>query len=201
MKTFAVLFVVAGLAFQQASAQLFNFGKKEPPQQERETEVSPNAPAAPRPAGEEEEVVTTTLITRKKSGVVPAQAEAPPPPPEPSAQDASEPKRIVRYFCLAWKDEEYEKMYWAMDAAYRKGTSLKKFTELFENDKAINGGLEDENLAAEEKKIAADVQLKLTLNFRSKRAKSRDVFVRATKTPNGYRIVKSGIIPVDLDDL
>ncbi len=99
------------------------------------------------------------------------------------------------------EDEQYEKMYWAMSPEYRQATTLETFTALFENDKRLNAGLADENIALEEKQVGADTQLRITLVYRNNRVKPREVTVRTTKTPNGHRLIESGIIPIDLENL
>ena len=88
------------------------------------------APVAAPTVIEEEEVVS----------------DEPPPPPEPPAADAAEPRRLVRYFCKAWKDKDYERLWWAMSPEYRSEVSLKKFKKLFVSDAELNGGLVDENI-------------------------------------------------------
>ena len=148
-----------------------------------------------------EETVIIQRTTTVKTPETAQPPEAPPPPPTPSVRDAAEPKRLVRYFCRAWKDENYERMYWAMDGSFHKRQTLAAFTERFEKDKEFNGGLADENIAAEEKDVGASKQLTVTLRFRSKRAKERVINAQLVKTPDGYRLIDSGILPVDVDNL
>ena len=127
--------------------------------------------------------------------------DEPPPPPEPSAADAAEPRRLVRYFCKAWKDQEWERMWWAMNPQYRKKVSLKKFKKLFVDDAEGNGGLMDENVI-EEGKTNAGVGVKVELIFTFKNAKHRVVKAEVQRVPGGqYRLVDSPIIPMDMDDL
>ena len=127
--------------------------------------------------------------------------EEPPPPPEPPAEEAAEPRRLVRYFCKAWKDEDWERMWWAMSPKYRKKVSLKKFTALFADDSEANGGLKDENVVAEIE-TNSGIAVKVALTFKFKRAKPRVVKAEMERIPGGaYRLVDSAIIPVDLNDL
>ena len=121
--------------------------------------------------------------------------------PEPPATDASEPHRIVRYFCRSWKDEDYKSMYGAMDKGYRKKKPFPAFESLFENDKEGNGGLKDENIEKSEAAVGAAVTLKVELVYRSKRAKSKKVVAKVIKTPLGYRLIECGLLPIDLTDL
>lgn len=121
--------------------------------------------------------------------------------PEPPATDASEPHRIVRYFCRAWKDEDYKAMYGAMDKEYRKGKSFAAFEALFESDKEGNGGLKDENIDKTEAQEGAAVILKVELVYRSKRAKPKKVVTKTIKTPQGYRLIDCGLLPIDFNDL
>lgn len=121
--------------------------------------------------------------------------------PPPPAKDASEPKRLVRYFCRAWKDEDYKRMYGAMDPKYRRNTSFEAFQKLFESDAEMNAGLADENIAGGEDEDGASIELLVTLRFKNKRVKPRSVKALVFKTPDGFRLQSSPIIPLDLDDL
>lgn len=177
----------------------------------RQITVTPEAPEPETPArntasdAEPQEETTTVTTTTVVQQTVTTKSSTPPtttqPPPEPPARDAAEPKRLVRYFCKAWKDEEYEKMYWAMSKDYRKSQTLEAFTALFENDKQTNGGLKDENIPGKEEEINAETQLTVKLTFRNARVKPRTVKARAVKTPDGFRLTNSGILPVDLENL
>lgn len=121
--------------------------------------------------------------------------------PPPPAKDASEPKRLVRYFCKAWKDEDFKRMYGAMEPKYRKSTTYDKFKRLFEDDAEANDGLSDENISGGEEESGAAVQLSVSLQFKNKRVKQRSVKALVIKTPDGFRLKSSPIIPLDLDDL
>ena len=128
--------------------------------------------------------------------------DEPPPPPEPPAADAAEPRRLVRYFCKAWKDKDYERLWWAMSPQYRKKVSLKKLTKLFESDAELNGGLVDENILGTAKTRDGNEGVKLELIFKFPKAKHRLVMAVAERQPGGaFRIVDSPFIPQDLDDL
>lgn len=131
-----------------------------------------------------------------------SESDEPPPPPEPSAADAAEPRRLVRYFCKAWKDKDYERLWWAMSPQYRKKVSLKKFSKLFESDAEMNGGLLDENIIETAKTRNGNEGVKLELIFKFPRAKHRFVMAVAERQPGGaFRIIDSPFIPQDLDDL
>ena len=121
-----------------------------------------------------------------------------PPPPD---KDASEPKRLVRYFCKAWKDEDFKRMYGAMEPKYRKSTTYDKFKKLFEDDAEANDGLSDENISGDEEESGAAVQLSVLLRFKNKRVKPRSAKALVIKTPDGFRLKSSPVIPLDLDDL
>lgn len=129
-------------------------------------------------------------------------ADEPPPPPEPPAADAAEPRRLVRYFCRAWKDRDYERQWWAMSPAYRKKVSLKKFRKLFVSDAESNGGLRDENVLETAKTRKGDDGVKVELIFKFPRAKHRVVMAVAERQPGGaFRLIDSPFIPLDLEDL
>ena len=88
-----------------------------------------------------------------------------------------------------------------MKDSYRSQVSLKKFAALFQSDAEGNGGLKDENIDVPEVAAGASISLKVHLVFRSDRAKTRTVIAEVVKTPKGYRIVDSGILPLDLNSL
>lgn len=151
-------------------------------------------------------IVKTITITRevrktakKDSDDGEATAKKPEFPPPP-AKDASEPKRLVRYFCRAWKDEDFKRMYGAMDSKYRRETSFEDFRKLFESDAEMNAGLADENIAGGEGEEGASIELSVTLHFKNKRVKPRNVKALTIKTPDGFRLQGSPIIPLDLDN-
>ena len=125
----------------------------------------------------------------------------PPPPPEPPATDAADPRRLVRYFCRMWKDEDYEAMWWAMTPKYRNAVSLEKFTALFEDDAERTGGLKDENIVLDDVDEGKQYIVTVDLRFNFVRARDRRVKAVLEKTRQGYRIKESGILPVDLNDL
>lgn len=133
--------------------------------------------------------------------VAEAKPEEPPPPPEPPAADAADPRRLVRYFCRMWKDEEYEAMWWAMTPKYRKSVSLEKFRSLFEADAEQNGGLKDENIVLDDVDEGKEYVVTVDLRFNFVRARDRRVKAVLEKTKQGYRVKASGIIPLDLNDL
>lgn len=131
-----------------------------------------------------------------------AADDEPPPPPEPPAADAAEPRRLVRYFCKAWKDKDYERLWWAMSPQYREKVSLKKLQKIFESDAEMNGGLLDENIIETVKTKDGNEGVKLELIFKFPRAQHRFVLAVAERQPGGaFRIVESPFIPKDLDDL
>lgn len=129
------------------------------------------------------------------------KADEPPPPPEPPAAEAAEPRRLVRYFCKAWKDEDWERLWWAMEPSYRKSVPLKKFKKIFADDAEGTGGLKDENIL-EEGKTNTGEGVRVELIFKFPRAKHRLVMAEVRRVPGGgFRVAKSPIIPVDFDDL
>ena len=128
--------------------------------------------------------------------------EEPPPPPEPPAADAAEPRRLVRYFCKAWKDKDYERLWWAMSPDYRDNVSLKEFKKLFVSDAETNGGLLDENILETAKTKDGNEGVKVELIFKFPRAQHRFVMAIAERQPGGqFRLVDSPFIPIDLDDI
>ena len=162
--------------------------------------------------GNDDDEYEEIVIRRKKKKARPAvavpmmapqtiQSEEPPPPPEPPAAEAAEPRRLVRYFCKAWKDEDWERLWWAMTPKYRKSVPLKKFTALFTDDAETNGGLKDENIA-EVSATNSGMAVKVELLFKFRNAKSRVVNAVVERIVGGqYRMTDSAILPVDLNDL
>lgn len=146
-------------------------------------------------------VKPTEALGRVGGGNGGEEAAKEPEYPLPPDKEASEPKRLVRYFCKAWKDEDFKRMYGAMETKYRKATTYDKFRKLFEDDAESNDGLSDENIRGGEEEDGAAVQLSVTLQFKNKRVKPRFVKALVIKTPDGFRLRSSPIIPLDLDDL
>lgn len=151
-------------------------------------------------------VVAVPVAVGASSAAAPVVAEtnddAPPPPPEPPAADAAEPRRLVRYFCKAWKDKDYERLWWAMSSGYRDKVSLKQFKKLFVSDAETNGGLVDENILETFKTKDGNEGVKVELIFKFPRAQHRFVTAIAERQPGGqFRLVESPFIPIDLDDI
>ena len=157
--------------------------KKRPPEQEVNVIVAP-APVVAAPAQPEL-----------------AAKPAKPKPPEPPAVEASDPRRLVRYFCKAWKDEQWDRMWWAMTPQFRKEIPLKKFKARFADDVELNGGLLDENIS-DVTEADSGTSVKIELQFKFPNANSRVVEAVVRKIVGGqYRLTDSAILPVDLNDL
>lgn len=160
---------------------------------------------------------TVTTVIREESQPAPEAAPLQPPVPvtepekkapekekqeqEPPQADAAEPRRLVRYFCKMWKDEEYEQMYFAMAKKYRDETTLEKFKSLFEDDAERTGGLKDENIVVDDVDEGKLYTVTVDLRFNFVKARDRRVKAVLEKTKSGYRIRQSGIVPLDLSDL
>ena len=167
-------------------------------------------PAAVDDDDEYEEIVIRRKKKPKQTVVIPAspvvapaavKPKEPPPPPEPPAAEAAEPRRLVHYFCKVWKDEDWERLWWAMTPKYRKNVSLKKFKTIFTEDAELNGGLKDEKIAD----VSPDnsgMAVMVELNFKFRNAKPRVVKALVERIVGGqYRVSESAILPVDLSDL
>lgn len=146
------------------------------------------------------EVVEPVAAPVEEVPVAEPEEVLPPPPPEPSAADAAEPRKLIRYFCRMWKEEEYEAMYWAMTPKYRSSMPLEKFQSRFEKDAELTGGLNDENMTLRDDDLGKTVTVVVDLTFNNKRMKARRVKTVLEKTKEGYRI-KSGLVPIDLKSL
>jgi hypothetical protein len=159
---------------------------------------------------DEYEEVVVTVKKKRTPQAIPAgpaapvaeeKPEEPPPPPEPPAKEAAEPRRLVRYFCKAWKDEEWDRLWWAMTPKFRKKVSLETFKRRFTDDAELNGGLKDENIA-DVSKTNSGVAVKVELLFKFENAKPRVVNAVVERVVGGqYRVTDSAIIPVDMNDL
>ena len=158
---------------------------------------------APAPAPAPAPVVSAPVAPPPPPVVAaPAVEPPPPPPPEPSVEDAAEPRRLVRYFCKLWKDEDYERMWWAMTPAYRRETTLEKFAKLFADDRERNGGIVDENIVTDDVERAdGTVLVHVDVRYRFKRVGVHRLKAVLEKKKNLYRLRASGLIPLDLDDL
>ena len=176
--------------------------KKKRPKEAPSAVVAPAAAVVPAATVIVPAVVTVPVVTPVAQSEPVAEADnAPPPPPEPPAADAAEPRRLVRYFCKAWKDEDWERLWWAMTPKFRKKVSLKKFKTRFTDDAEQNGGLKDENIV-EVSKTNSGVAVKVELLFKFENAKPRVVNAVVERIVGvQYRVIDSAILPVDLNDL
>jgi hypothetical protein len=121
--------------------------------------------------------------------------------PEPPTEDSTEPERLVRYFCKAWKNEDFNLMYGAMHTDYRDQVRFKEFKELFIKDNKRSGGLRDEKIPKNADALGGNITLIVHLHYNNKTAGVRKVKATLTKTPRGYRLIKSGILPVNFNNL
>ena len=129
------------------------------------------------------------------------EKKEPPPPPVPPESASRDPRRLIRYFCKNWKDENYTEMYYSMSSKYRKKVSLKKFTAIFEADAETNGGLDDENILSIDTKHRLGCVAVVDLKFNFNKARNRRVQAVLEKTKDGLRLKECGLIPLDMNDL
>ena len=150
-------------------------------------------------------ITVTRTIRKSAPRNAPRASSTPRPgggePPMPPATEASEPVRVIRYFCNAWKDCDYWTMYGAMSEEYREKVSYESFEKRFKSDKGFNGGLADENINDAGTDVGAGRRFSVTLRFRNRKIKPRDTKATTVKDPQGFRLDNSPIIPVDLTDL
>lgn len=155
--------------------------------------VAPVVPAVPVavPAVPAVPVVTQTAVVVDESEVY-----------GPSAEDSSDPKRLLHAFCQAWKDEDWKKVWYCMEPSFRKSHDFAAFQRRFEDDAEMTGGLDDETIAADPKVQGSKQTFDVTLSFQNAPlAKPRKVKATLKTTPDGYRVVESTILPVDLNDM
>lgn len=120
----------------------------------------------------------------------------------PSAEDASDPKRLLHAFCQAWKDEDWKRVWYCMEPSFRKSHDFAAFQRRFEDDAEMTGGLDDETIAANPKVQGSKQTFEVTLSFQNAPlAKPRKVKATLKTTPDGYRVVDSTILPADLNDM
>ena len=121
--------------------------------------------------------------------------------PLPSAEESATPRTLADYFCRMWRDEDYKAMYYCMSKGYRSQVEFAKFAALFALDAERTGGLDSGVFVAEDPDNAAGPLLLLDLKFMKKKMPTRRVKAVFEKTKDGYRLVKSGILPVDFSNL
>lgn len=121
--------------------------------------------------------------------------------PDPPPREVGEPERFIHYYCRCWKDEAFAKMYGLLHASLRERLPFKTFKERYIEDAEFNAGLKDEAILEQVKNLGSEVTWRVNLVFQSNRAKPRTVTVTLKKTRGEYRLVESGLIPIDLEDL
>ncbi|MBO4618797.1 MAG: hypothetical protein IKS83_09765 [Victivallales bacterium] len=188
-----LVIVLCVLAFSNLSlpAEETSSQKQESVVEEIVIRISKPAASAAQPAQQPE-----VRETKKE------EDEKEPQPPEPPALDAAEPRRLVRYFCKAWKDGDYVRMYWAMTPQYRQKMTVEKFVKRFQADKEYNGGIVDENIVVDDVQLDnGRIQVTVDLRYKFRRVGIRRVKAIVEKQGGVYRLCDSGIIPLDMDDL
>ena len=120
----------------------------------------------------------------------------------PSAEDSSDPKRLLHVFCQAWKDEDWKKAWYCMEPAYRQKTAFESFLRRFKDDSELTGGLDDETIAPSPRVNGSRQTFDVTLSFQNApMVRPRKVKATLRTTPDGYRLVESAILPADLGDM
>ncbi len=114
-------------------------------------------------------------------------------PPEDVAQAAD---TLATYFCEQWSAVHYEAMYYAMTPAYRKRVSFKAFIKRFEADMELTGGLKSARVQGEVVTQGKYTHVPLTLTFHGQNTQPRTVKALAERTPEGFRLADSGLIPL-----
>lgn len=143
---------------------------------------------------------TTTNQALATSPVPPAQKVVEQ-PTLPSAEEIATPKALAEYFCRMWRDENYEAMYYCMSKGYRRKVRFIKFAALFTSDAERTGGLDSGVVVAEYPDNIAGPLLLIDLKFMKKKVPTRRVKALFEKTKDGYRLVDSGILPLDFNNL
>ena len=120
----------------------------------------------------------------------------------PSAEDSSDPKRLLHVFCQAWKDEDWKRVWYCMEPGYRQKHAFASFMRRFTDDAEMTGGLDDERIAPAPKVQGSKLTFEVTLTFQNApMARPRKVRATLRTTPDGYRVVESTILPADLNDM
>ena len=120
----------------------------------------------------------------------------------PSAEDSSDPKRLLHVFCQAWKDEDWKRVWYCMEPGYRQKHAFSSFMRRFTDDAEMTGGLDDERIAPAPKVQGSKLTFEVTLTFQNApMARPRKVRATLRTTPDGYRVVESTILPADLNDM
>ena len=134
----------------------------------------------------------TTLAPEQNS------CEAPPTPPDAETQDLFS---FLKYYCIAWINENYCVMYGALAAKLQIVMSYDQFKERYLSDAERTGGLSGVLLLDSGSVQGNTLRCKLELHFINERIKPRVVTCALEKTKKGFRLLESGLIPLDLDDM
>lgn len=133
-------------------------------------------------------VATTRKVAKPK-----AEVYAPP------AEVAADAKRLVHWFCARWKEEAYERMYYAMAPDFRARVPYATFARRLRDDAALTGGLNDESIREEVEPAARGVRVTVTLRFNWPKAGSRTAHAELVRVKEGFRVAESGLVPNHYD--
>jgi hypothetical protein len=121
--------------------------------------------------------------------------------PEPPDSETRDAERLIHYFCRFWKDADYLPMYGALHSDARTQLPYDEFVERLEQDSSFNGGLKDERILMKVEDLGFAERWRVELILKSTRSAPRRVEVMVVRTPRGYRLMDSGIVPLDLSKL
>lgn len=122
-------------------------------------------------------------------------------PPLPGEEDAKDAVALLTYYCRAWLEGDYCRMYGALSAETRKEIPFKTFRKRYEADYETTGGIISARILEGETIQGKVVKYKVEVYFFNPRKPARTVTAALERTPDGFRVVESGIIPIDLDAL
>ena len=111
------------------------------------------------------------------------------------------PADTVKYFCHCWMKDDFKEMYRVLDPAASQAIGFDAFLKRYKSDAETTLGLAGAKLLDEGKGSGSSTQCRVELYFRNERVPARKITALLRSTARGYRVLESGLIPVDMNDM
>jgi hypothetical protein len=144
-------------------------------------------------------VVETKVIINKTAGV----AEEPKKNEQVIDLEAvtKTPSETIKYFCQCWIKDDFKAMYGVLDNTVSDAMGFEKFRKRYKSDAETTLGLAGAKLLDDGKESGAATQVRMELYFRNERVPARRITALLRSTAKGYRVLESGLIPMDMGDM
>ena len=111
------------------------------------------------------------------------------------------PAETVKYFCELWIKDEFKRMYAVLENSTKKSIGYATFKKRYLSDAETTLGLAGAKILDDGIQSGTQTKVGVELYFRNEKVPVRIITALLRNTAEGYRVLESGLIPIDMDDL